>query len=190
MLLKLNEAAFGSSDDINQNFFLLYYEINNQNMKDLSQFLMEGAFQEKNRPKVMNIFINSPGGCYVSTMAAISVIRGMPKDIAIRTVSLGQVASGGLMLAMSGTKGYRIVTPDTSIMSHTFLGSNYGHRHDLLAGVKDIDLAYDRMLNHYIRCTGLSVKKIEKNLLTTHDVHLSAKEALELNVFDKISDLN
>jgi len=45
------------------------------------------------------------------------------------------------------------------------------------------------MINHYRKCTGLNEKKIRDFLLPPQDVWLSAEEAKELKLCDKIEDI-
>jgi len=90
------------------------------------------------------------------------------------------IASCGLLMFISGTKGRRVLTPNTSILSHQYSWGTYGKEHELIAVEKEYDLTTERMVNHYKKCTGLSEKDIRKYLLPAHDVWLSAKEAKKL----------
>ena len=88
---------------------------------------------------------------------------------------------------MAGAKGHRVVTPNTSIMSHQYAWGSSGKEHELFGRMKEYELASKRMLAHYKKCTGLSEKKIKKYLLPETDVWLSAEEAVEYGVADRIS---
>jgi ATP-dependent Clp protease protease subunit len=87
---------------------------------------------------------------------------------------------------ISGEKGKRILTPNTSILSHQYSWGTYGKEHELFAVVKEFDLTTQRMIAHYRKCTGLTEEKIRKYLLPPHDVWLSAKEAKKLGLCDSI----
>ena len=76
----------------------------------------------------------------------------------IHTVGLGVIASCGLLLFITGKKGKRTLTPNTSILSHQYSWGNYGKEHELFAQVKEFELSTKRMLDHYKRCTGLTRK--------------------------------
>jgi len=99
---------------------------------------------------------------------------------------MGMIASCGLLMFISGTKGIRILTPNTSILSHQYSWGSYGKEHELFAVVKEYDLTTERMVNHYKKCTSLTEKEIRKFLLPPHDVWLSAKEAKKLGICDSI----
>ena len=108
--------------------------------------------------------------------------------IPIRTIGMGMIASCGLLMFISGTKGRRILTPNTSILSHQYSWGSYGKEHELFARVKEFDLTTQRLMNHYKKCTGLKEKEIRNKLMPAHDVWLDAKEAKKLGLCDKIRE--
>ena len=132
--------------------------------------------------------ICSGGGDMGAAFALIDVM--MSSQIPIKTVGLGTIASAGLLIFISGTHGRRILTPNTSILSHQFSWYNEGKVHELFATMKEFELTQARMLAHYELCTGLGREEIRTNLLPAQDVWLSASEALALGVCDDISVLN
>jgi ATP-dependent Clp protease protease subunit len=87
---------------------------------------------------------------------------------------------------MAGEKGKRVLTPNTSILSHQYSWGTYGKEHELLATVKEYELTTQRMLKHYKKCTGLNEKKIRQFLLPAQDIWLSATEAKKLGICDSI----
>ena len=110
--------------------------------------------------------------------------------IPIKTVGLGMIASCGLLMFITGTKGKRILTPNTSILSHQYSwGQGTEKEHELFARVKEFELTTERMVKHYKKCTGLIEEDIRKYLLPPHDVWLSAKEAKKLGLCDKVEQI-
>ena len=150
---------------------------------DTITWILESGFRKK-KPKHLTLIINSHGGEMASAFAIIDIMRGSP--IPIHTVGIGQVSSAGLMTFMAGAKGHRILTPNTTILSHIWSGETCGNAHELLAAQRENDLSTERMINHYQRCTGLSVDIIRDKLLPTTDVWLSAEEARGFNICDHI----
>jgi ATP-dependent Clp protease protease subunit len=110
--------------------------------------------------------------------------------IPIRTIGLGQIASAGLMIFIAGDKGMRILTPNTSILSHQYSWGAIGKEHELFATVKEFDLTTKKMIQHYKKCTGLSEAKIREVLLPPQDVWLSPQEAKKLGLCDDVKDLS
>ena len=136
------------------------------------------------RPKELTLVINSPGGSVHAAFALIDVMKG--SAIPIKTVGLGLIASCGILTFMSGTKGRRILTPNTSILSHQYSWGSGGKEHELFARVREFELSTERMLEHYKKCTGLKEKVIREVLLPPQDVWLSAQEAVKYNIADEI----
>ena len=109
--------------------------------------------------------------------------------IPIKTVGLGMIASCGLLMFITGEKGRRILTPNTSILSHQYSWGSIGKEHELFARVRELELTTERMINHYKKCTGLKEADIRKYLLPPHDVWLGAKEAKKLGLCDKVEEI-
>lgn len=185
MLSHLNKTTFGS-DKILNSFALLMDEIDDDSAKEIIQWIIEANFSEEN-PDVLNLIICSPGGALSSAFAIIDVMRS--SHIPIRTIGLGQIASAGLMIFMAGTKGCRVLTPNTSIMSHAWSGGSLGKSHELFAAGKEFVLTNQRMIGHYMKHTGLKEKDVLKYLLPPQDVYISADEALNLGLCDVVANL-
>lgn len=165
--------------------YLFMEEVNTETCKELISFILTKSFQRP-RPKCLQVIINSPGGDLNAAFAVIDIMKGCP--IPVHTVGLGQIASAGFMMFIAGKKGERILTPNTSIMSHQWSWGSWGKEHELVAVSKEHDLTSKRMVNHYKKCTGMTEKKIREFLLPATDVWMSAKEALKHKCADKIKD--
>ena len=135
----------------------------------------------------MKMFINSPGGILSDAFALIDVMRGATCKLS--TIGIGEISSAGLLIFMSGTKGNRILTPNTAILSHQFSWGSYGKEHELFAAQKAFDVTSTMMINHYKKCTGLSEKKIREFLLPPEDRWLTANEALKLGICDIVKEI-
>ena len=137
--------------------------------------------------KELTLGICSPGGDLNACFALLDVMMG--SKIPIRTIGMGMIASCGLLMFITGTKGKRILTPNTSILSHQYTWGSYGKEHELFATVKEFELTTERMINHYKKCTGLSEKVIREKLLPPHDVWLDANQAKRLGICDRIQEM-
>jgi ATP-dependent Clp protease protease subunit len=159
-------------------------EVTMETMKPLIDWIIAENYNKHKRKKELTLGICSPGGDLNACFALVDVMKG--SKIPIRTIGMGMIASCGLLMFISGEKGKRILTPNTSILSHQYSWGTYGKEHELFAVVKEYDLTTERMVNHYRKCTGLTEEKIRKYLLPPHDVWLSAKEAKKLGLCDSI----
>ena len=150
----------------------------------ISTIIEKNLLPQKLRPNEITLIINSPGGDVHSAFALIDTIKG--SVIPVKTIGLGLIASCGLLLFMSGHKGRRVLTPNTSILSHQYSWGSAGKEHELYARVREFEMSSKRLLEHYKKCTGLTEKKIRQLLLPPEDVWLSAKEAVKHGIADKI----
>jgi len=176
------------TDKKEHDYFLLMDDITQESGKLLVEYIFDSNFSEK-RPEMLNLMICSQGGDLNTAFAIIDTMRG--SAIPIRTIGLGHIGSAGLLIFIAGTKGERILTPNTSILSHQFSwGTGNQKSHELFAIVKEFDLTATRMLNHYKKSTGLSEEQIKELLLPAHDVWLDANEAKELGLCDLVRDMN
>ena len=160
-------------------------DVTQESMKPLINWIIAENFNKEKKKKELTLGICSPGGDLNACFALIDVIKG--SKIPIRTIGMGMIASCGLLMFISGEKGRRVLTPNTSILSHQYSWGSFGKEHELFAAVKEFDLTTQRMIAHYKKCTGLSEKDIRKYLLPPQDVWLSAKEAKKLGLCDSIT---
>ena len=176
------------SIDLLHNYFLLMDDITQESGKLLVEYIFDANFAEK-RPEMLNLMICSQGGDLNVAFAIIDTMRG--SAIPIRTIGLGHIGSAGLMIFIAGTKGERILTPNTSILSHQFSwGSGNQKSHELFAIVKEFSLTEKRMMNHYMKSTGMSEERVKEFLLPAHDVWLDAPQALEFGLCDLVRDMS
>lgn len=167
-------------------FFLLMGDIEMDNCKDCIEWILTANFGEE-VPDMLNLLICSPGGDLASAFALVDVMRG--SSVPIRTIGLGQIASAGLIIFIAGAEGSRILTPNTSILSHQYSWGSFGKEHELFAQVKEFDLTAQKMLKHYKKCTGLKEEQIREYLLPPQDVWLTAQEAKKYGLCDEVKDL-
>ena len=107
----------------------------------------------------------------------------------VHTVGVGLIASCVILTFMAGKKGHRVITPNTSILSHQYSWGSRGKEHELFATMREFELSSERMIAHYRKCTGLTEKKIREVLLPAEDVWLSAEEAIKYGIADEIREV-
>lgn len=162
-------------------------DVNSESMKPIIEWILVENHVVKKRKKELLLMICSDGGSVSDAFALIDVMKA--SSIPIKTVGLGSIASCGLLIFMAGAKGSRILTPNTSILSHQYSWGSDGKAHELFSITKEFNLTQDRMVAHYKECTGLNEEQIRQTLLPPSDVWLTAEEALGLGICDFISDL-
>lgn len=172
----------------NRRFAFFMNEVSSDTVRPICEWIFGNNFDTSDsRPKELTLVINSPGGSLHDSFALVDVMKG--SQIPIRTIGLGLVASGGLLIFMAGQRGMRTLTPNTAILSHQWAWGAVGKQHELIAKEKEFDLTQKRIMRHYQRCTGMNQEKIRKLLLAPHDQWLDATEALKLGLCDNVQDM-
>ena len=179
------EKEVNISTELSERGFNMFMgDVTQETMKPLIEWIIAENFNQEKKKKELTLGVCSPGGDLNACFALVDVMKG--SQIPIRTIGMGMIASCGLLMYISGEKGRRILTPNTSILSNQYSWATYGKEHELFAQVKEYDLTTERIINHYKKCTGLTEKDIREYLLPPHDVWLSAKEAKKLGLCDLI----
>ena len=172
----------------NHGIMVLMDEINHETVKPVIEWILHENHVRKKKHKELLLMICSEGGNIAEAFALIDVMRS--SKIPVKTVGLGSIASCGLLIFMAGATGRRVLTPNTSILSHQFSWESEGKSHELFATIKEFELTQKRMVGLYQEATGLEDDVIRKVLLPPQDVWLSAEEALQYHICDVIADLN
>jgi len=162
-------------------------EVNAETIKPVVEWILFANHVAKRKKKELLLMICSEGGSVEHAFALIDVMRS--SSIPIKTVGLGTIASSGLLIFLSGSRGRRILTPNTSILSHQYSAYSEGKHHELFSITKEFNLVNERMVEHYKETTGLDEATIKSQLLPSSDVWLSAEEAMSMGICDYISDL-
>jgi ATP-dependent Clp protease protease subunit len=163
---------------------VLMGEIDAESVRPVVEWILYENYVKKKKLKELLLMICSEGGELSTAFALIDVMR--TSKIPIKTVGLGQIASCGLLIFLSGAVGRRVLTANTSIMSHQFSWGTEGKAHELFATMKEFELTQQRMVNLYKSATGLDEETIKTVLLPAQDVYLSAEEALSYGICDHV----
>jgi ATP-dependent Clp protease protease subunit len=132
--------------------------------------------------KPIRLYISSPGGQVYAGMAIYDTMQQI--ECPVSTVAVGFTASFGTVLLTAGTKGMRFALPNATIHMHQPLGGAQGQASDIAIQANEI-LRLRQSLNEIISFhTGQPIEKIEDD--TDRDIFLTAPEALEYGLVDKV----
>jgi len=186
MTRKAEESQDWDRDEIldRSGMFHIFGEIDEAIAEDAVKFIFAHNLNKKFKLKNLTLVVNSQGGSLTDAFAIIDVMRH--SSIPVHTLGIGQISSAGLMIFMAGTKPYRTLTPNTTIMSHQWSGGAVGKMHELISAQQDFEQTTARMMDHYRKCSSLADDQIKTNLLPPHDVFLTADQAVELGIADRI----
>lgn len=155
-------------------------EINDQVANSVIAQLL---FLEADNPeKDISIYINSPGGSTTAGFAIFDTMEHIKPEIS--TICIGMAASFGAMLLLAGTKGKRYALPNSEIMIHQPLGGARGQATEIEISARRILKLREHINSIISERTGQPVEKVAKD--TDRDYFMSAQEALEYGIIDKI----
>jgi len=138
----------------------------------------------KDPDKDISIYINSPGGSVSAGLAIYDTMNFIKCDVT--TICVGLAASMGAFLLASGTKGKRFALPNSEIMIHQPLGGAKGQASDIEIQARHIKRIKEKINKIISEKSNQPLEKVEKD--TDRDYYMTADEALEYGLIDKIFD--
>lgn len=130
----------------------------------------------------INLYINSPGGHVVDTLAIYDVMKFLSCDVA--TYCIGECASGGAVTLMAGKKGKRFILPNAKVMIHQPFGGVYGQAADIQIQAEQILKDKENLINIMAKCTGQTFERIRDD--SERDRFFFAKEAVAYGIVDEV----
>ena len=161
-----------------------------EEVSDISASLIiaQMLFLEAQDPeKDIQLYINSPGGSVSAGFAIYDTMQYIKCDVS--TICIGLAASFGAFLLAGGTKGKRIALPNAEIMIHqpAIHGNGIqGQATDIKITSDHIQKSKERLNSILAENTGKSIEEIA--LATERDNYMSATEAVDFGLIDKIID--
>ncbi len=138
--------------------------------------------ESENPKKDIAFYINSPGGVVSAGLAMYDTMQYVRPDVT--TVCIGQAASAGSMLLMSGAPGKRFALPNAKIMVHQPSGGFHGQASDVAIHAEEILSTRARLNAIYVKHTNQKVEVIEKAM--ERDTFMTAEEAVEFGLVDSV----
>ncbi|MHA2610149.1 MAG: ATP-dependent Clp protease proteolytic subunit [bacterium JZ-2024 1] len=140
-------------------------------------------FLEKEDPaQDVDLYINSPGGEVSAALAIFDTMQIIKPDVS--TICVGLAASAAALLLCGGAPGKRYALPSARIMIHQPWGGVTGTVSDIDIEAREF-LRLKRRINELLaKHTNKPLERIEKD--TDRNFYMSAQEALEYGIIDKI----
>ncbi len=134
----------------------------------------------------INFYINSPGGVITAGMGIYDVMQFVKPDVA--TYVMGQACSMGSFLAQAGTPGKRYMLPNSRHMIHQPSGGARGQATDIQIQAREIQKMKEYLTNIYVRhnSAGKTYDEFARDM--ERDFFMSAQEAVDYGLVDKIID--
>ena len=132
--------------------------------------------------KDISLYIMSPGGSVTAGLAIYDTMKYIKCDVS--TICIGMAASMGAFLLSAGTPGKRYALPNSDIMIHQPLGGMQGQVTDIKIHAERYLRIKDELNRKLAEHTGQSLETIQRD--TERDNFMSAKEAMEYGLIDKV----
>jgi ATP-dependent Clp protease protease subunit len=132
----------------------------------------------------IHIYVNSPGGSVSAGLGIIDTMKFVAPDVC--TYIIGQAASMGSLIAVSGTKGKRFALRNARNLLHQPLlsGVMEGQATDIEIEAREMLRIRERLYNIYSNATGKSVEQIA--LDCDRNKWLDELEMLDYGLIDSV----
>ena len=142
--------------------------------------------ESENPDKDISLYINSPGGSVTAGMAIYDTMQFIRCDI--QTIVMGQACSMGSLLATAGAVGKRMILPNARHMIHQPSGGASGQATDIQIQAREIQKMKEYLTNIYVRhnTSGKTYEELSADM--ERDFFMSAQEAVEYGLADRIID--
>lgn len=160
--------------------------VNKFNEESAKEFADKVARAHNTGQKVIPVIIDSYGGEVYSLMSMIASIKR--SELPIATIVEGKAMSCGVILFSCGTKGYRYITEDATLMIHDVSSGNWGKNAEIKSGAKETERLNEKIYQILSENSNKTEKWFNKkiNKKGRADWFIEAQEAIDLGLADKI----
>jgi ATP-dependent Clp protease protease subunit len=138
--------------------------------------------QAEDAKKDIFFYINSPGGSVYDALAIYDTMNFITNDV--QTVGIGMQASAAAFLLSSGTKGKRIILPNSTVMIHQPSSGTRGKVTDQEIDLKESLRVKYLLEDIMVKNTGQKKERIHEDM--ERDRWMTSEEALAYGLIDKI----
>ena len=140
------------------------------------------ALTQENYPNHINLYIQSPGGSLLPTLALVDEIKNL--GVPIHTYIRGYAASAATLLSVVGS--YRYMYNHSLLMIHSV--KLHDQQPTSLLEVKDlntnVDVFMEIIKNIYLENSNIDSKTLDE--LFNHDIWMNSRKALNYGLIDEI----
>jgi ATP-dependent Clp protease protease subunit len=149
-----------------------------------SLIIAQMLFLEAENPeKDISLYINSPGGSTSSGFAIYDTMQYIKPDVA--TYCVGMAASFAAVLLAAGTKGKRVVLPNSRVLIHQpWIQNIGGQQTDIEIHAKEMLIIRDKVDEVLARHTGQTKERVHED--TERDKIFSADESVAYGLVDRV----
>lgn len=165
---------------LNERIIVLSDEVNDATASVVVAQLLH--LESQDADKDISLYINSPGGSVSAGLAIYDTMNFIKCDVS--TICMGMAASMGAFLFAAGTKGKRLILPNSEVMIHQPLGGAQGQATEIKIAADHILKTRERLNKILSENMGKPLEFVERE--TERDNWLTAEQAVEYGLADKI----
>jgi ATP-dependent Clp protease protease subunit len=169
---------------LEQRKIFLWGAVTDETAKDITEKLL---YLEATAPgKDITFYINTPGGSITAGMAVYDTIRLITSPVTV--VVTGMAASMGSILLSAAPKGRRLLYPHSRVLIHQPLisGRMIGPASDINIQAQEMEKLRAELNQILATASGQPLERINRD--TDRDFYLTAREAIEYGLADRIVD--
>ena len=185
------EGLMNSQPDLRT--MMLYGEVNEEKIQELivgtimmTQAAAPNSYDEDGNLKPMKLYLSTYGGAADDMFSFYDILNQAKESCELHTIGLGKVMSAGVLLLAAGTKGHRYIGKNCRVMIHAVTAGNIGELHNLQNEMEAIQQLQDSYTNALVQETSMTKRQLNKLLDRKVNVYLTAQEAIEYGIADKI----
>lgn len=155
--------------------------------EDLQSFYQQFmALEQDPASDAIVIYVSSYGGSLNNALAMRDLIKSSSKVIC--TAGIGKVMSAGVIVLACGTKGYRFISPDTSLMIHQASMGAEGKSSEVLSSAEFLKHINALMFKNLSIDTGTPLNKFREMIRDNEnaDLYISVDTCVKLGIVDRI----
>lgn len=170
--------------DLRQNPVII--RVNKFDEASAKEFATQIGAAHNTGQKVIPVVIDSYGGQVYSLMSMIASIKN--SELPVATIVEGKAMSCGVILFSCGTKGYRYITEDATLMIHDVSSGSWGKNSEIQASAKETKRLNDKIYEILAENSSKSESWFEKKLNKKGraDLFVDSEEAIRLGLADHI----
>ena len=130
----------------------------------------------------ITLHVDSPGGSVKSGLSIVDVMNYISSDIV--TINTGMAASMGSILLGAGTKGKRLMLPNSRVMLHQVSTGASGNIQDIRRSIAEGEKYNDKLFGLLGQYTDKDPKPVMED--ASRDLWLDAEEAKAYGIVDDI----
>lgn len=163
----------------------LWGQVSDESAKDVTEKLL---YLEADAPgKDITFYINTPGGSVTAGLAIFDTIKLISSEVIVVVTGLA-ASMGSILLSAPRKKGNRLLYPHAKVLIHQPLigGQFQGPAVDIHIFAQDMEKTREELNRILSEASGQPLEKIQND--TDRDFYMSAQEAIEYGLADRIID--